>query len=631
MSRLNFFCELNVLGKFYKMEFEKYAPCVDLTVDLINLPFLCVFTSDEKNWTLRMLQRGATYMHTDDGGLEKGLLIIDKVSGEGPGKAAPEISEYIHLTLELCRSLSQYVYQQNLVSLYGELDPEKAGILLTSTDEGVTHQLVTADDRPDLMCVPLFGEPTMMRPYMEDFIEREFGVSEDGENADHEESEITKLTALAKALAGDDKEDEETEEEVDESAEDGGWQPPAGYMEALQAAIDAMDEGAETNEEIAAVVNARMRDHEECDVAEEDENSIVHESPFTRKLALLEYIDFLSSLQHNSESQGKQRETVSYDKQAGVATFTLEVQGTGKEDRTERLEHVNRGDIMQLRREPSNPDDDRNIMVLDSAGASLGNLPSGAADVISPLLDAGEATLIDAKVAYLEKKSQRSARARKAILFVSFQVKLRAVDLDRDAGCVVCFLGGDQTNTWVQELQVLYCQMPLEHAKLIFELYNRMHNEYDSESNDISYIGLDNLAEEVTAARTAMRAAMKSGLDYSSGTEEEYDSFGEYALAILHKEGGRYDAIKPYLQRGADLKEISESDCIEQENYYWLDQTRRTKEQYDEGQDFGYYHWYDVAELFAGGRLPIDMTDEDVVSIFGTGEFVAFADLSYGC
>lgn len=46
----------------------------------------------------------------------------------------------------------------------------------------------------------------------------------------------------------------------------------------------------------------------------------------------------------------------------------------------------------------------------------------------------------------------------------------------------------------------------------------------------------------------------------------------------------------------------------------------------------GFYHWYQIMELYnPDEKLPFDMSDEKICSIFGYDRFEAFADLSYGC
>ena len=76
-------------------------------------------------------------------------------------------------------------------------------------------------------------------------------------------------------------------------------------------------------------------------------------------------------------------------------------------------------------------------------------------------------------------------------------------------GSAICLLQGDQTKCWVQKLQVVYSALPLEEAKLIFEVYNTVRGEYARaacDDMDTSYSGLYGLDDEIIAARKMMKA-----------------------------------------------------------------------------------------------------------------------------
>ncbi len=197
----------------------------------------------------------------------------------------------------------------------------------------------------------------------------------------------------------------------------------------------------------------------------------------------------------------------------------------------------------------------------------------------------------------------------------------------KDIKCVVAYLSGDQTRTWIQEVNVKYCSIPLEEAKLLFEIYNRINDEYNPEYNDTSYLGLDNLEEEVIVARNKRRSECLPNLDYS---KIEYHDHIEEFMELINSD--RYSSIKKYIGEDEDyfsLKDILDQHVVKQENYYWLDQTHVSQDEYMENYDCN--HWYEICELYEGTELPFDISDEDVVSIFGFNKFVDFADLSYGC
>lgn len=335
----------------------------------------------------------------------------------------------------------------------------------------------------------------------------------------------------------------------------------------------------------------------------------------------------------------------SFDPGRHAATLTVEVAGTQYDGRSQRLEKLARGNKVNLTREPSNPYDSNAIAVVASDGGSLGNLPSQVSEFLAPLLDGGFASIRDVRISYLLPLSQRGSRAKKAILYVTFNIELDIPAYPSDS-CVVCFLGGDQVRCWAQRLEVLRCRMTQEEAMLIFEIYNRMHDEYNPTQNDTFYCGLENLADEVSAAREKMRQEMKPGLDYDSTDFDEiedqdaYDGEGSlfyrFAMSRIKAEPERYGRIEKYIHSISEPEEddwafqdIFRSDAFEKEVFYWTDYARVSEKEFDDYSG-GYNHWYDIAELF-GAEFPIDLSDPEVVTIFGTGKFLAFADLSYGC
>ena len=105
------------------------------------------------------------------------------------------------------------------------------------------------------------------------------------------------------------------------------------------------------------------------------------------------------------------------------------------------------------------------------------------------------------------------------------------------------------------------------------------------------------------------------------------------------KEAERYGELIQYIdeEMADDYYEGSISNIfsrftVDSEEYYWLDQTRVTFDEWESETSFGFNHWYEIMELYATEQeLPFDLSDQDVVSIFGFNKFEAFADMSYGC
>ena len=131
-----------------------------------------------------------------------------------------------------------------------------------------------------------------------------------------------------------------------------------------------------------------------------------------------------------------------------------------------------------------------------------------------------------------------------------------------------------------------------------------------------------------------MAMQREDGQDYSRRVERE--SFVKYIREMAKEEPERYGELTRYINPEYDswteLKEIFQNRALTEQKYYWWDQTRIDSAQWDNESTCGFSHWYEVMELYESMQaLPFDLQDEDFVSIFGFGEFQAFADLSYGC
>ena len=318
-------------------------------------------------------------------------------------------------------------------------------------------------------------------------------------------------------------------------------------------------------------------------------------------------------------------------------TITLsgvEVAGTAYEGRAERIEFVHNGDKIVLRRDPNNPNDSNAIGVYNTSGESLGNLPQRLTKKLSVLIDSGLVDTSESVISNAVPLSKRSSRAKKPILEINIVVKPTHRPLS-----VVCYVEGDHSGCWEQKMTVYYTLMPIEHAKLIFELWNRYHDEYDPSMNDVFYIGLDGLEQDVTAAREKIRSERKAD---PSDKRQDDEEFNEYFERKLREEADRYGCIEPYCSKTLEnfdldyessewlLPYIFSENSAYEEEYYWIDYAQLTEDEYEDKSQGCFNHWYSVLELFQD-EVPVNLKDPDTISIFGTGKAEALADLSYGC
>ena len=105
----------------------------------------------------------------------------------------------------------------------------------------------------------------------------------------------------------------------------------------------------------------------------------------------------------------------------------------------------------------------------------------------------------------------------------------------------------------------------------------------------------------------------------------------------VKKEPKRYGHLLKYytadeLTNGyIEFKEAFDKNVLDEETYFWVEQTRVDEKEYTQAAGDWQHHWYEIMEAFEGDKIPLNLNDPNVVSIFGTGKFIAFTDLSYGC
>ena len=112
-----------------------------------------------------------------------------------------------------------------------------------------------------------------------------------------------------------------------------------------------------------------------------------------------------------------------YDENNNVLTLRTDSKGLRYEGRTPRLDDLSVGDPIKLVREPNNPFNENNIMILSEKEENLGNLSAELCNAISPLLDPGYLTVEDAHVSYVERIRDRSRYAKQGVLFIEIHLR----------------------------------------------------------------------------------------------------------------------------------------------------------------------------------------------------------------
>lgn len=115
-----------------------------------------------------------------------------------------------------------------------------------------------------------------------------------------------------------------------------------------------------------------------------------------------------------------------YNSSEGELLIRFESKGTRYDGRTEQIEKVKCGDLIQVVREKDNSFNANNFMLLTKKGHNVGNMPAELCNVIAPLFDEGNLTFEKASVSFVEPISKRSRHAKQAILFVELYCTLKS-------------------------------------------------------------------------------------------------------------------------------------------------------------------------------------------------------------
>ena len=115
-----------------------------------------------------------------------------------------------------------------------------------------------------------------------------------------------------------------------------------------------------------------------------------------------------------------------WDEATETMLLRFESRGTRYDGRSELIERVHIGDVITIKRDPDNPYNHNNFVLLTKNGWDVGYMPAELCNAVAPLYDAGQLTVLRASVSYVEPISKRSRNARQAVLFAELECALQA-------------------------------------------------------------------------------------------------------------------------------------------------------------------------------------------------------------
>ncbi len=202
----NFFIDIDTLNSILELELKDNYRDINLTVDIIDMPYYLVYTSDDDNRIAKAFKRLQMYSHNESG-IQVGSATAKKADGNIEVRAIDDLSENMPVLYVACRRISQYIIDNDLQTVYMGFDPEEKGIMLTVENEKIAHRVVGGRQRPSMECYTLLGGVEMSRPYADEIFEadelEDISIEEKEKAANDGNVYAMKQVALA-YLNGDD-------------------------------------------------------------------------------------------------------------------------------------------------------------------------------------------------------------------------------------------------------------------------------------------------------------------------------------------------------------------------------------------------------------------------------------------
>jgi HIRAN domain. len=121
-----------------------------------------------------------------------------------------------------------------------------------------------------------------------------------------------------------------------------------------------------------------------------------------------------------------------YDADAGKFVITTQVRGTQYGGRPARIANMPVGSTVRIEKEPGNARNPQKLAVRNNSGESLGNLPWFCDAYLSPLMDAGLASIDSATVLQAELLPKRSGKAKTAVLVLELHLTISEITVTNE-------------------------------------------------------------------------------------------------------------------------------------------------------------------------------------------------------
>ena len=191
----NFYADLDAMNCILQsVELSEDCKDIDISLDIIDIPFYLILKSDNGTRTMRAYKRLQMYSHTEDG-IEVGS-IVDQVNSDSLEISAIDfLAKNMELLYAVCRLITQYISDNNLQKVYGGFNPEEKGILLSDDDGKIAYKVVSGRQRPDMQCYTLFDDIELSRPYMDEVFEAD-GLKDKSIEEQEKEAQDGNITAM---------------------------------------------------------------------------------------------------------------------------------------------------------------------------------------------------------------------------------------------------------------------------------------------------------------------------------------------------------------------------------------------------------------------------------------------------